>query len=155
MNDISIPVSIPLDPEGFLRRECPNCQQEFKWYVTDDGSAEPVNQYFCPLCGQPAGLDSWWTPAQLEYARGAAAPAIDEFVDQSLDDVFKSLKSSKNIKVKKTGSYSSGTPVPAPLHDPCDMVIAVPPCHPEEPVKVPETALARIHCLICGEPFAV
>jgi len=157
MNDhMSIPVSVPLDADGFLRRECPNCEQEFKWYATDEGSSETTDQYFCPLCGQPAGLDSWWTPAQLEYARGAAAPAIDDFIDRSLDEVFKGIsQSSKNVTIKKTGRYSSETPVPGALHDPSDMVIAVPPCHASEPVKVPETRLERIFCLICGSPFTV
>ena len=33
------------------------------------------------------------------------------------------------------------------------MIILAPPCHPWEPVKVSEEAIARIHCLICGAPF--
>jgi hypothetical protein len=35
------------------------------------------------------------------------------------------------------------------------MMIAEPPCHPNEPVKVPEENVSTVHCLMCGEPFAV
>lgn len=157
MNDeIKVPVSLPLDEDGFLRRECPTCGQEFKWFSHAEGDpdAEQVDQYFCPRCGQGAGLDSWWTPAQLDFARGAAAPAIDDFINDALDDVFKGFKSGKNVKVTRTGRYSSESPTPEPLHEPDDMVIVEPPCHPNEPVKVPDDATGRVFCLVCGSPFA-
>jgi hypothetical protein len=157
MNDeISIPVSLPLDDDGFLRRECPNCEKEFKWYshVEGDPDAEHVDQYFCPRCGEAAGTGSWWTPAQLEYAQGAAAPAINDFINDALDDVFKPLKNSKFLTVKRTGRSSSDTPAPEPLHEPNDMIIVESPCHPNEPVKVPETVINRVHCLVCGALFA-
>lgn len=36
-----------------------------------------------------------------------------------------------------------------------DMVIVTSPCHRYEPVKVPSHATGRLHCLVCGDPFAV
>ncbi|WP_457187063.1 hypothetical protein [Nocardioides sp. P5_E3] len=158
MNDeVSIPISIPLDADGFLRRECPTCEEQFKWYSHSEGDtdAEQVDQYFCPRCGAPAGVDSWWTPAQLDFAHADAAPAIDDLVNEALDDMFKGLKSSKTVKIERTGRYSSETPTPEPLHEPNDMIIIEPPCHPNEPVKVPGTTIDRVYCLICGSPFAV
>lgn len=157
MNDeIRVPVSLPLDNEGFLRRECPTCEQEFKWYYHGEGSddAEHVDQYFCPRCGDAAGTDKWWTPAQLEYVHGIAGPAMDQVVNDMLDDAFKPLRNSKFIKVKRTGRVSFDTPTPDPLVEPDDMVIVESPCHPNEPVKVPEDAAARVFCLICGREFA-
>lgn len=158
MNDeISIPVSLPLDPDGFLRRECPTCEKEFKWFSHGEGDpdAEQVDQYFCPRCGVPAGLESWWTPAQLDYVHGEAAPAIDDYINDALDDMFKGIKSNKFVKVERTGRFTSDTPAPEPLHEENDMVIVESPCHPNEPLKVPETVTDRVHCLICGSPFAV
>lgn len=150
-------MSLPLDSEGFLRRECPTCEQEFKWYNHGEGSedAELVDQYFCPRCGQAAGIDQWWTPTQLDYMRGVAGPEMDQAVNDMLDDAFKPLRNSKFVKIKRTGQFSFDTPTPDPLVEPDDMVIAEPPCHPNEPVKIPEEAVGHVFCRICGAEFAV
>lgn len=152
-DEFSIPVSIPLDDDGFLRRECPTCEQEFKWFSHQEGDpdAEQVDQYFCPRCGQPSGLDTWWTPAQIEYAQGAARPEIDQFITDSLADA---LKGVKGTSFKVNQNWNSGGATPDPLIEPNDMVIVEPPCHPNEPLKVPEDATHRVHCLVCGMLFA-
>ncbi len=152
-DEISIPVSLPLDTDQFLRRECPTCERQFKWFshAEGDSDAQPVNQYFCPLCGVPAGTDEWWTPDQLEYARGAAGPEIDRFVQESVSDTFKGIK---GLSFKGNSDFTLGIDTPDPLIEPDDMVIVEPPCHPNEPVKVPEDSTEHIHCLVCGESFS-
>lgn len=151
--EIRIPVSLPLDSDGFLRRECPTCEREFKWFSHDEGdpNAELATQYFCPLCGSPSGLDSWWTPAQLEYGYGSAGGAIDQVVEDAIADMLKGLK---GITYKPNPSFSLDIETPEPLIEPDDMVIVEPPCHPNEPLKVPDESAERIHCLICGSVFA-
>lgn len=154
MNDeIRIPVSLPLDSDGFLRRECPHCEQEFKWFSHEEGDsdAEIVDQYFCPLCGVAAGTDSWWTPAQLEYMKGVSGPAIDQYVQDSVVQIFKGMK---GMKFKPNRSFSVGIETPEALVEHDDMVIVEPPCHKNEPVKVPETLSSRVHCRVCGSAFA-
>lgn len=152
--EISISVSLPTDQDGFLRRECPTCERQFKWFAHEDGDpdAETVEQYFCPLCGVPSGVDAWWTPAQLEFAQGAAGPAVDEHVQRRVADAFKGVK---GMEFKPAGGFSLNIPTPEPLIEPDDMVIVEPPCHPSEPVKLPDIATDRVHCLICGISFAV
>lgn len=152
-DDVQFPVSLPLDSDGFLRRECPTCEQEFKWFSHAEGDpdAEVVDQYFCPMCGIPAGLDSWWTPEQLEYLNGVAAPRVDQYVEDALDDMFRGVK---GLKVKKGAGFSNGVEAPDPLVEPNDMTIAEPPCHPNEPIKVPTEQLDSVHCLVCGLVFA-
>jgi len=155
MNDeIRVPVDLPLDSDGFLRRECPTCEREFKWFSHQEGDsdAEVVDQYFCPLCGVSAGTDSWWTQEQLQYVNGISAPAIDQYVQDSVDKMFKGVK---GIKFKPNRSFSLGIETPDALAEPDDMMIAEPPCHPNEPVKVPEEQTSKVHCLVCGTPFAV
>ena len=47
MNDeIRVPVSLPLDSDGFLRRECPTCEREYKWFSHQEGdpNAEIVDR---------------------------------------------------------------------------------------------------------------
>jgi ribosomal protein S27AE len=154
MGNIKIPIQLPLDNDGFLRRECPNCEQEFKWLPTGDGGTR-AEQYFCPRCGMPAGVDRWWTPAQIEYVRGLSGPAMDQYVNDALDDAFDSNRNRKSVTFKRTGDFSFNIPTPEPLIEPDDMVIVEPPCHPNEPIKVPEGAVGHIYCLICGAEFTV
>jgi DNA-directed RNA polymerase subunit RPC12/RpoP len=53
---VSFGMTIPLDSDGFLRRECPTCEREFKWRPSEaeveehDEPADTVG-YFCPYCG--------------------------------------------------------------------------------------------------------
>ena len=53
--DVTLGVSLPLDSEGFLRRECPTCEREFKWLpnLDENEETEPTagGGYFCPYCG--------------------------------------------------------------------------------------------------------
>lgn len=45
---MSTSTSVPLDSDGFMRRECPNCEQQFKWRPSQDDDPEPpsaVDQY--------------------------------------------------------------------------------------------------------------
>lgn len=151
MNDeLGVPVSLPLD-DGFLRRECPTCEREFKWFShsDDDVDAAVTNQYFCPLCGVGAATDSWWTKAQLEYMDSAAAPAASQLVEDALNDMFKGVKGATFSK----GTSHDATGFLEPPFEPNDMISVEPPCHPNEPLKVPQQNATRIYCLICGSPF--
>lgn len=150
---MSTSISVPLDSDGFMRRECPNCEQQFKWRPSqgdDPDSLETVDQYYCPMCGQAAGLDSWWTPEQLEHAEEAIMP---EAMRQIQDALGNASRGNKHVKFKASSDLGD-MPVPEVLHEPDDMVIVEPPCHPQEPVKVPDDVQPPFHCLVCGEPFA-
>jgi hypothetical protein len=151
---MSMSVSLPLDSDGFLRRECPRCEGEFKWHdgpATEEAEeAEVATTYYCPLCGEPAGPDEWWTTAQLEYMQGVAAPMIVQQVQDSIADA---LRGSKHLSFKPgNDSYPDA---PNALTEPDDMRIVASPCHAYEPVKVPDDATGPSHCLICGSQFAV
>ena len=154
---MEISVSLPLDNDGFLRRECPNCLQEFKWHdgpANEEAEAQQDTEtYHCPLCGRPSGVDSWWTQAQLDYAQGVAMPAALQEIEHELDRAFRGLNS-KHLKVTRTGHLD--TPAePMPLIEPDDMVMIASPCHPYEPVKVPEVEAGPFYCLVCGSAFAI
>lgn len=68
-----------------------------------------------------------------------------------MTDAFKGIK---GVSLKPDRNFSLDIPTPEPLVEPDDMLIVEPPCHPNEPVKVPEFATASLHCLICGSRFA-
>jgi hypothetical protein len=148
------PVALPLDDDGFLRRECPHCLQEFKWHhgptADQPGHEADPPVYFCPRCGVSAAPDQWWTKGQLAFMQEyVAGPALRE----AAEGIEKAFRGSRGVTFKP-GHFDEPEPPPA-LHEPDDMIILAPPCHPWEPVKVPEDVLSRVYCLICGEPFAV
>lgn len=143
----------PLD-HGFLRRECPHCEREFKWHhgPTDDRPQDALDPdvYWCPYCGEPAPLDEWWTRVQLEFAtQSLAGPAMQEIANE----LQQALKSASGF-VKTSVEYDE-VEAPDALHEPADMVIVQSPCHPWEPVKVAEDWRQPVHCLVCGAPFAL
>lgn len=158
-DEIEIPVSLPLDSDGFLRRECPHCVREFKWHNGPaNAQAEqhpPPPSYHCPLCGQPAGMESWYTQVQVAYIDQTAAPLIDDVVDSAMDDLFKGLKGAKGITVKRSRASSARSPNPDPITEPDDMAIVVSPCHGYEPIKVPDSHVGPLYCLVCGAAFAI
>lgn len=102
-------MSVPLDSDGFMRRECPSCEQQFKWRPSqDDEPVDPVDQYFCPLCSRPADLDAWWTVEQIEHAQAAIMPGAIRMVQNGLGDAF---RGSKNITFKASNDLGD-MPVP-------------------------------------------
>ncbi len=154
---MEIGISLPLDNDGFLRRQCPHCNATFKWHNgpanEEAENAESPAAYYCPSCGRPAESDRWFTDEQVEYIDGVAAPAMTHYADDLLRDAFSRINS-KYLKVEMTG-HVDAPDEPDALVEPDDMVIVVSPCHSYEPVKVPEGFEGPLYCLICGTPFAV
>ena len=151
MNSYSI--QLPLDDDGFLRRECPHCSQQFKWHHGPTAERPPGEVdppvYFCPRCGNPAASDQWFTQEQIAYMQNAlAGPALRE----ATDAIEKAFRGAKGITFKRS-SFDEPEP-PATLQEVNDMLLVAPPCHQWEPIKVPEEAAGEIHCLICGTAFA-
>lgn len=154
MTEQSMEVSLPLDRDGFLRRECPHCERQFKWlHTTDTDQSRHVEQYFCPLCHEPASLSRWLTKEQAAYIRDVAAaeilgPQLHEWerLTQGLNRPGGLIQ--LNVKV-------TVPPRPETLVEANDMVRVDCPCHPEEPIKVPEDWQEEVACLICGICYPV
>jgi hypothetical protein len=158
-------MSLPLDGDGFLRRECPTCEREFKWLPspgpeTDEAvvarATEPVEApdgYYCPYCAVTAPPDAWLTKAQV-----AAAEAIvqRELVDPEFHKLEREIDHLKRrpgglIGIEVRLERDEPEPVPE-LNEPDDMRRIDFICHPMEPVKVLDDWDRAVHCLICGEP---
>jgi len=150
---MNISVQLPLDNDGFLRRECPSCADEFKWLAdSDETDTAPVSQLYCPRCGVPADSDAWWTPTQLEYINRCAEPAIEQALQDAMTEAF-SGKSGLTFTANRSVSPAAAAD-PEPLMELDDMLIVEPPCHPNELVKIPHSATDTIFCLVCGARFA-
>lgn len=141
-------VDLPLDSDGFLRRECPHCQRQFKWLPGDTDSEVEPGGYHCPYCDGRADEDAWWTHAQLRVVEAAAV----HVVEGRLHDMFKNMerKSTKHLKIK-AGS-APRKPSPSSSSEPDDMQRVDFVCHPKEPLKIDDNWSGCVHCLVCGRP---
>lgn len=136
---VSFGMKVPLDSDGFLRRQCPTCEREFKWRVAQgdeevDAETDSNDSYFCPYCGVQAPADAWFTEAQQALAENIIAT---EFIGPIVD---------------KIGSYTAPERLD-PLTEPDDMSRIDFPCHPAEPLKVRDGWRKTLRCLICGTPL--
>ena len=153
-------MSLPLDADGFLRRECPTCERQFKWWPTppSEESAERPREapesYCCPYCHEPADPGAWWTTEQLEYAKElAAAEVLGPELRRFKNDMERGNRGSRGL----IGFDASLPPLSRPelLAEPDDMVRVDVPCHPEEPLKVDESWDREVACLVCGVHYPV
>ena len=57
---MEIEIALPLDNDGFLRRECPSCERQFKWFHghTADRPDHYLDPplYTCPTAAKPRGM---------------------------------------------------------------------------------------------------
>ncbi|MCZ7527853.1 MAG: hypothetical protein M5U14_16640 [Acidimicrobiia bacterium] len=83
--------------------------------------------------------------------QSAAAPEIERAIGDALRDAFRGVK---GVKVSPNRNLRLDVDNPGQLTEPDDMVIVEPPCHPNEPLKVPDEATSQVHCLVCGAAFA-
>ena len=134
MDQRSTEMSVPLDSDGFLRRECQPAR-EFKWLQSQDasGTPEPVGGYFCPYCAVQGPSDSWHTKAQIELAQNIL---MREFVDPEFESLGRDLRRSSQGSFIKFDVNYEPTQEMDPLVEPDDMRRVDFPCHPTEPVKV-------------------
>jgi hypothetical protein len=153
-DEVTLGMSVPLDGDGFLRRECPTCEREFKWLPNADDEAEsteaPDGGYFCPYCAIQAPPGSWFTRAQLDLAQNIVAT---EVVGPMLKDFSRDLNSIGRSGEMFSVSASYDEPDEMdPLTEVDDMRRVDFACHPVEPVKVIDSWDGQVHCLSCGEP---
>jgi hypothetical protein len=149
-------IEFPLDGQGFLRRECPLCEREFKWHHGPTKGApldesEPV-EYFCPYCGENAPLDQWWTKEQVEAIQATALQEAMPQLEEELRDALGPLNRTGFIHSEV---HSDPLNPPPPMFESDDMVAVASPCHSHEPIKVEETWSGPLHCLVCGAAFTV
>ncbi len=151
--EIPISVSLPLD-DGYLRRECPVCMRQFKWWYGHHPSrpadARDPEEYHCPYCKATAGPNSWYTQAQIELIKGIGLGAAQDLVHEQLDDAIRKLNRSGLIQAELRSEH---IPESVPLDEPPDMAVVVPPCHPYEPLKIEEDWEDPVRCIVCGEAF--
>ena len=149
---ITLSMQIPVDSDGFLRRECPTCEREFKWLPAaedDDGASMVDGGYFCPYCGVQAPADAWYTKAQLTLAREITqAEVVEPMLSEFADDLARTFRSA-GMTTQSAPRRRLGEPEPLTESD--DMTRVDFACHPSEPLKVVDDWREPARCLICGQ----
>jgi hypothetical protein len=128
---------LSLDDDGFLRRECPHCEREFKWLHSESGEPMQDGGYFCPYCAARSD-DGWWTRPQFAHIEALALQGAGDYVEGMLDSAMRTVK------------REPPRPVPPVPDEPNDMRRIDFQCHTAEPMKVLEDWDGPLHCLICG-----
>jgi len=151
MSEFEVRMAVPLDPDGFVRRACPNCEREFKCIIAaaeeeHEATAPPPGGYHCPYCGQQGPANSWWTEAQLEAAK---SEVFREVVRPELERFAESMRHGSGDFLSVDVEISPSAE-PPPLTESGDMRWVDFECHPSEPVKVLDDWGQEVHCMICG-----
>lgn len=159
MSEISIEMNIPLDPDGFLSRECPNCERQFKWKpissTSDDTEGGEIESYYCPYCYQPAPPNAWWTKEQLEYAQQIAFKQVVEPQLEKLQKQINQLSNSSSLIQAKASISGFSEPDPE-LLDAIENLARIDfPCHLEGPIKVDKMWSQEIACFLCGIRYPI
>lgn len=176
MNEIAMNISVPLDDDGFFRRECPFCQREFKillekkdlTQITQMGidsfmveSEEEIDledssflepDFNCPYCGQWASSDSWWTQEQLAFigiiAKNIAAKIVNDNLIKPLKKEFGS-STSRIISFEGQEMKQQELWISPEIND---MSIFDLPCC-QRKIKVIDDWTSGINCYFCGFPY--
>ncbi len=146
---------IPLDSDGFLRRECPTCEREFKWLPAsgeDEGSETSANGgYFCPYCGVQSPASAWLTQAQVTLAQNIVATEVVGPMLRKFTDSIKRVGRDPSGIISVDARYDQPDKAD-PLTETDDMTRVDFACHPSEPLKILDDWRKPVRCLICGEP---
>ena len=67
MGNVSLSISIPLDDDGYTEMECDFCKTRFM-ITGDDYENKDMPFFFCPVCGLPNNLSTFYCPEVLEKA---------------------------------------------------------------------------------------
>lgn len=174
MSQIAVNISIPLDEDKCLRRQCPKCRREFKVMVKDeeleeiakkglesfmtkedektpDREAAEVQENACPYCGQSS--DEWWTDEQRAYIGAHAENIMKRLLNEQLIRPMKHMfgKPSRgpiSMEFKGEELRESEPWIPPETND--MKIFALPCC--ERKMKIVPDWTAKVHCFFCGFP---
>lgn len=87
MTEKELNIDLPADEDGFLPRQCPNCNQKFSIH-TDTYEQRHYLNLRCPYCGWIEEFDEFLTQEQAEYAEAVAQNELRRMAEGIIDDAF-------------------------------------------------------------------
>ena len=103
MSDTKLEISIPLDDDGFIEMECDYCKSRFMLPVDVYEDDNNIN-FFCPVCGLPNRINTFFVPEVLELAKQKAMNYEINKLEKEFGKAFKKINKGGFIKMsmKKT-----------------------------------------------------
>ncbi|HVB25015.1 MAG TPA: toll/interleukin-1 receptor domain-containing protein [Ktedonobacteraceae bacterium] len=153
MDEISISIPLPLDKDGFLRKECPNCGRQFKHRQDKQTETQESQEgYYCPYCSTLADAGKWYTAQQLEYMQQQLTAEVMN------PNLFRLQEQIERVGQSGLFRIEMNIPLleePEPLVEYDDMVQLIFPCHVEEPIKVDEQWDQAVACVLRGIHYPI
>ncbi|WP_146767241.1 hypothetical protein [Paenibacillus sp. YN15] len=98
MSYVSLEMSIPVDKDGFIELECDYCKNRFMITGEEFKNGDFVHM-FCPICGLPNRMNTFFTPEVIEKSRELAKQWAFDYLQKTLGPSIKSLNKSKFLKM--------------------------------------------------------
>jgi len=99
VSNITFELSIPLDKDGYIELECDYCKNRFMIKGEEFENGDFVH-LFCPICGLPNRLNTFYTPEVLEKSKEIAKQWALNYIKKSLGSSIKNLNRSGFIKME-------------------------------------------------------
>lgn len=98
MGEALLEISIPLDKDCFIEMECEFCKNRFMLHQDVYESEDNIN-FFCPICGLPNKINTFFVPEVLEKAQQMAMNYMLEELERTLGKSIKQINKSGFIKM--------------------------------------------------------
>lgn len=140
-------ISIPLDDDGFIEMECDYCKNRFMLH--NSVYSDEANLYFfCPVCGLPNSINTFYCPEVLEAVHQKAENYLQEEIQRKFSSTMRRFNKKGPIKL------SLNTPKRTPekvLYKPINEYVLSHQCCCNIDVKVRDfDNQIGIYCPICG-----
>jgi uncharacterized Zn-finger protein len=140
-------VMIPVDDDGYLRRECPYCIREFKITKNDFDGLDVEKEYSCPYCGQTADPRKWWTQDQKALFMKVVSNVATDILNETFVKHLRSLNNpSAGITVNAKDLDRGNEIINPEIND--MKIIGIPCC--QKSVKILGSWTGSVYCYYCG-----
>lgn len=98
MGNTLMEISVPLDKENFIELECDFCKNRFMLHQDVYESDDNIN-FFCPICGLPNKINTFFVPEVLEKAQQMAMNYMLDELERTVGKCIKKINKSGFVKM--------------------------------------------------------
>ena len=139
-------ITIKGDSEGFMKLHCRQCGNDFKLHINEVKTFDG-NKICCPYCGIKSSFQDMLPDEVIEEAKHMA---MIDGVHQIQNMLSKSLKSTKNVSIKKSKLPNRIESTTFETNDTMDETKVCPVCGRSIKV-IGSSANSKVYCSYCEE----